>query len=224
MAKVETKTPWKVAKVIAKQFLESHLFERPILVGSVGRGELLVGDIDVLAENKNRLGERDDTTFNGMQINVWYTDAVHRESMKLFLDGPKSANIARAAKAKAAGLKYNIYGLWKDEARIANDARSIEQMIESQSDAVSETSILEEPIKSTKLAKPSGDYLQIGIIRLENNKDNYKVVSVFELWSGANVIRRYEKVKRDDADLTVAEAVYNGWIEEKKKKGYKLVD
>jgi len=228
MSKTENKTPLVHARVIAKDFLQSNLLNNPVIVGSIGRGELMVGDIDILAENPNRLGQLDNITFNGMQVNIWFTNAVNRESMQLFLMGPKSDNIARAAAAKAAGYKYNMYGLWKDEVRVANDKISIEKMIH-ETDGVGEETLTNEYVKFAKLTHPSGDYLQIGSIRIEELKNvqadvkAYKVISVFELWSDNNLIRRYEKIKCEQADIITAENVFNKWIEQKTAKGYKLV-
>jgi len=222
MSKTEHKTPLKEAKAIANAFLKNHFLDRPILVGSIGRGELLVGDIDIMAFNKSRLGERDDTTFDGMKVNVWYTDDVHKESMKLFLDGPKSENIARAGRARNAGYKYNMYGLWKDDVRVANDKISIEKMIH-ETDGIGEETLTGEFIKFAKLTNPSGNYLQVGTIRIEEDKEGYKVISVFELWSGSSVIKRYEKVKCEGRTMDDAENMFNKWIKEKTAKGYKLV-
>jgi len=222
MSKTENRIPLKAAKETAQAFIESHLFEKPIIVGSVGRGELLVGDIDLLVMNPSRLGERDDATFNGMQVNIWYTDTVNRESMQLWLDGPTSHNVDRAERARKAGFKYNIYGLWKDESKVANDKISIEKLIK-ETDGISEETLTGEFIKFAKFSHPSGDYLQIGSIRIEADKDKFRVLSVFELWMGDKNIKRYEKIKGERRTMEEAENIFSKWIEEKKDKGYKLV-
>jgi len=214
--------PYPQALQLAENFIANSPLQKPLIVGSIGRGELLVGDIDILAEDKNRVGERADTEYNGIQVNVWYTDVVNREAMRLYLYGPCEANMARSERAKKVGFKYNIYGLWKDEVKVANDESSILKMIMAAEGDKKEV-VVEDCLKTVQFSNPSGDYLQVGTIRLEEDGDNFKVVSIFELFAGKETIRRYVKIKCEGVDRQTADHHFNKWIGEKEAKNHTRV-
>ena len=88
------------------------------VAGSIRRGKLIVGDIDIVAIDPRRTGRRDDIQFGGVAVQVWYTDAEHWGAAMLYATGPAGSNIGRARLAKRKGWKLRQqHGLYDESGR-----------------------------------------------------------------------------------------------------------
>jgi len=135
------KIPRKQAQLTAERFkrLIGPRVARIHFCGSLRRGKLLCGDLDVVAECATReqvqaltnalrylwgslktkpLEPKRAGTFEGVPVQVLIAGQIDVGSAILMATGSSQFNIAMRGYAKARGYKLNRYGLWKDDARV----------------------------------------------------------------------------------------------------------
>lgn len=214
------KIPLDEAKAVASDFIQSNLSHYSVaeIVGSIARDKPTVGDIDILVVDENNPRRRTDIWYRHIHFNVWTCNSSNFEPAKLWLTGPREANIRRAQVSKSLGFHYNMYGVWDGETRVAGTIEGIEQLLGNRVQLEDVPSAA----KVVTLSKRSGAYTQCLScwIAPSTKEGHFDVTSRFELIVDGSVVKRKEKGKASKVSWDLALAVVDEWENGKIRQGY----
>jgi DNA polymerase/3'-5' exonuclease PolX len=95
--------------------LFSAIADKVFVAGSIRRGEKKVRDIDLVVVEPKKHGKIERTEFEGIPVQVFYTDADSLPFMLFHATGPAKWNIVNRVVAARQGLKLSQYGLFHRE-------------------------------------------------------------------------------------------------------------